>query len=89
LIIVGGLGSLPGVVLGAFVLVGLPELLREFAEYRLLFYGMLLIATMLLRPEGLWPSPIRKRELHPEEDDFDIAEREEPALHPEEVKPMM
>ncbi|MCZ7671909.1 MAG: branched-chain amino acid ABC transporter permease [Chloroflexi bacterium] len=65
LIIVGGLGSIPGVILGAFVLVGLPELLREFAEYRLLFYGMLLIATMLLRPEGLWPSPIRKRELHP------------------------
>jgi branched-chain amino acid transport system permease protein len=89
LIIVGGIGSLPGVVLGAFVLVGLPELLREFAEYRLLFYGMLLIATMLLRPEGLWPSPIRKRELHPDEDDFDTAAREEPAQHPEEVKPMM
>ena len=40
LIIVGGLGSLPGVILGAFVLVGLPELLREFSEYRLLFYGV-------------------------------------------------
>ena len=66
LIIVGGLGSLPGVVLGAFVLVGLPEVLREFAEYRLLLYGALLIATMLLRPEGLWPSQVRKRELHEE-----------------------
>jgi branched-chain amino acid transport system permease protein len=64
LIIVGGLGSLPGVAVGALVLIGLPELLREFAEYRLLFYGVLLIATMLLRPEGLWPSPIRQRELH-------------------------
>ncbi len=64
LIIVGGLGSLPGVVVGALVLVGLPELLREFAEYRLLLYGALLIVTMLLRPEGLWPSPIRRRELH-------------------------
>ncbi len=34
LIIIGGLGSLPGVVVGALILVGLPELLREFAEYR-------------------------------------------------------
>ncbi len=35
-IIVGGMGSIPGVIVGALVLVGLPELLREFAEYRLL-----------------------------------------------------
>jgi branched-chain amino acid transport system permease protein len=69
LIIVGGLGSLPGVVVGATVLVGLPELLREFAEYRLLIYGALLIAMMLSRPEGLWPSSIMKRELHTAEDD--------------------
>ncbi len=67
LIIVGGIGSLPGVAVGALVLVGLPELLREFAEYRLLLYGVLLIATMLVRPEGLWPSPIRQRELHEHE----------------------
>jgi hypothetical protein len=46
------------------VLVGLPELLREFAEYRYLMYGVLLIAMMVARPEGLWPSPIRRRELH-------------------------
>jgi len=71
LIIVGGLGSLPGVVVGALFLVGLPELLREFAEYRMLMYGILLIAMMLLKPEGLWPSAVRKRELHVhEEDDF-------------------
>jgi branched-chain amino acid transport system permease protein len=68
LIIVGGIGSLPGVVVGALVLVGLPELLREFAEYRLLMYGALLIAMMVTRPEGLWPSPITQREMHAEED---------------------
>ncbi len=68
LIIVGGMGSLPGVVVGALVLVGLPELLREFAEYRLLLYGVLLIAMMVRRPEGLWPSPVRRRELHAEDD---------------------
>jgi hypothetical protein len=44
--------------------VGLPELLREFAEYRLLVYGAALVAMMLLKPEGLWPAEIRGRELH-------------------------
>ncbi len=67
LIIVGGIGSLPGVVVGALALVGLPELLREFAEYRLLLYGALLIAMMIRRPEGLWPSSITQRELHRDE----------------------
>jgi len=63
LIIVGGMGSLPGVVVGALILVGLPELLREFAEYRLLMYGALLIVMMLAKPEGFWPSAVRQREL--------------------------
>ena len=63
LIIVGGLGSIPGVLVGAIALVGLPELLREFAEYRLFVYGAALVAMMLLRPEGLWPEALRRREL--------------------------
>jgi len=63
-IIVGGMGSMPGVVVGAFALVGLPELLREFAEYRLLVYGAALVAMMLLKPEGLWPEATHVRELH-------------------------
>jgi len=64
LIIVGGMGSLPGVVLGSIALIGLPELLREFGEYRYLFYGAVLVVMMRLRPEGLWPSETRQRELH-------------------------
>ena len=64
LIIVGGTGSLPGVVVGSLALVGLPELLREFGEYRYLFYGVALIVMMRIRPEGLWPSAARRRELH-------------------------
>ncbi len=84
IIIVGGLGSLPGVILGAFVLVGLPELLREFEEYRLLMYGVLLIVMMLVRPEGLWPSAVRRRELHAE---GEIAEHE--GIQPEPVQPLM
>jgi branched-chain amino acid transport system permease protein len=92
-IIIGGMGSLPGVVVGALVLVGLPELLREFEEYRLLIYGVLLIGTMLLRPAGLWPSPIRRLELHSTmEEGGRLGEPEtefEPAGPPQEVQPMV
>jgi branched-chain amino acid transport system permease protein len=63
LIIVGGMGSLPGVMVGAVALVGLPELLREFGEFRFLFYGAALIIMMRIKPEGLWPSATRRREL--------------------------
>ncbi|VAW32651.1 Branched-chain amino acid transport system permease protein LivM (TC 3.A.1.4.1), partial [hydrothermal vent metagenome] len=63
LIIVGGLGSIPGIIVGAFALVGIPQLLSEFAEFRLLLYGIALIVMMLVRPEGLWPSEVRRREL--------------------------
>ncbi|MGQ9509920.1 MAG: branched-chain amino acid ABC transporter permease [Thermodesulfobacteriota bacterium] len=66
LIIVGGMGSIPGVMVGSFALVGLPELLREFAEYRLLVYGTALVTMMLIKPEGLWPETIRRGELHEE-----------------------
>ncbi len=68
-IIVGGLGSIPGVIVGALVLVGLPELLREFAEYRLLVYGFVLVMMMLKRPEGLLPEARRKLELREAEQD--------------------
>jgi branched-chain amino acid transport system permease protein len=64
IIIVGGMGSIPGVVLGSVFLIGIPELFREFNEYRYLFYGVALIAMMIYRPEGLWPSRIARRELH-------------------------
>ncbi|MGH3734606.1 MAG: branched-chain amino acid ABC transporter permease [Micromonosporaceae bacterium] len=63
-IIVGGMGSVPGVVVGALVLVGLPELLREFEAYRFLMYGALLIFMMVNRPEGFIPSRRRAEELH-------------------------
>jgi branched-chain amino acid transport system permease protein len=63
LIIVGGMGSLPGVALGAIVLIGLPEMLREFGEFRYLFYGLAIVAVMRLKPEGLWPSAAKRREM--------------------------
>jgi branched-chain amino acid transport system permease protein len=67
IIIVGGMGSVPGVVVGALALIALPNLLREFSEYQFLFYGVLLIAMMLVRPEGFIPSRRRAQELHTEE----------------------
>ncbi len=64
IIIVGGMGSIPGVALGAIVLIGLPELFREFSEYRFLFYGAVLVLMMRFRPEGLIPSRIGRQEMH-------------------------
>ena len=66
LLVVGGMGSIPGVVVGTIALIGLPELLREVSEYRFLLYGIALIGMMLSKPEGLWPSQAVLRELHHE-----------------------
>jgi len=63
IVVVGGMGSIPGVVVGAAFLIGLPELFREFAEYRFLFYGIALILVMRFRPEGLLPSRIGKQSM--------------------------
>jgi branched-chain amino acid transport system permease protein len=78
LIIIGGMGSIPGVFVGALALMGSPELLREFAEYRYLVYGALLVVMMLTRPEGLWPDARRRLELHEEEIEEELAETDEP-----------
>jgi len=71
IVILGGIGSLPGVLTGTLVLVGLPGLLREFEEYRLLAYGGALVAVMLLRPQGLVPNVRRSRELQEEDREQD------------------
>jgi branched-chain amino acid transport system permease protein len=64
LVIVGGMGSIPGVIVGAFVLKGLPEVLRDLESYRLLAFGALLVIMMIWKPEGLWPAPRRRLEFH-------------------------
>ena len=72
-VIVGGMGNIPGVFVGALVLIGVlggpttPGLLREFEGFKLLIYGTLLVYMMLQRPEGLVPSKRRSRELHQDE----------------------
>ncbi|MEU7897935.1 branched-chain amino acid ABC transporter permease [Nonomuraea sp. NPDC049152] len=55
-VVLGGMGSVPGVVLGAIVISLLPELLRGVADYRYFVFGVLLIIVMLVRPQGLWPA---------------------------------
>lgn len=57
LVIIGGMGSIPGVIMGAIVLIGLPEVLRELATYRILVFGALLVAMVIIRPRGLLPEP--------------------------------
>jgi len=75
IVILGGLGSVPGVIVGALVLIGLPGLLSEFEEYRLLIYGAVLVAIMILRPQGLIPNVRRMRELQEEERRQDASQR--------------
>jgi branched-chain amino acid transport system permease protein len=60
LIVLGGIGSLPGVLLGALVVIALPEVLRQFSSIRYLIFAILLIGMMILRPQGLWPRVRRK-----------------------------
>ncbi|PYN86010.1 MAG: branched-chain amino acid ABC transporter permease [Candidatus Rokuibacteriota bacterium] len=59
-IIIGGVDSIGGVVLGACLLVPLPERFRFLHEYRLLLYGLVIVVMLLFRPRGLWPAGIRR-----------------------------
>jgi branched-chain amino acid transport system permease protein len=53
MVILGGMGNVLGAILGAVVLVGLPELFRFAAEYRILIYGVVLLLLIRFRPQGL------------------------------------
>jgi branched-chain amino acid transport system permease protein len=71
MVVLGGMGSSPGVLFGVVLMVGLPELLRADLFYRwgggslvnarYLIFGALLVAAAIFRPEGLWPR-FRKRD---------------------------
>lgn len=63
ILVVGGIGSLPGVVIGAAALIGAPEVLRDLGEYRYLIYGLVIIAVVRLKPDGLSPAAIKHREI--------------------------
>jgi len=94
MVVLGGMGHIPGVILGAILVTVLPELLRYIgplqegllgrvlvdpADLRMLLFGLALVVVMLFRPQGLWPSPVRARELHP--DNPDLVRQEQEALY--------
>jgi branched-chain amino acid transport system permease protein len=62
-VVLGGMGTVPGALLGSTMLFVLPEKLRSFQDKRLLLFGAALILVMRFRPEGLVPSKRRRREL--------------------------
>ncbi|MDR1922285.1 MAG: branched-chain amino acid ABC transporter permease, partial [Candidatus Adiutrix sp.] len=53
IVVLGGMGSIPGVIIGAMVLILLPEYLRAFSDYRMLIFGALMVLMMVFRPGGL------------------------------------
>ena len=58
-VILGG-GSLTGVILGAFLVYGLPEIFRDFAQARMLIFGLALMIMMIIRPQGILPPAPRR-----------------------------
>ena len=59
-VVLGGRGSIPGVILGAVIVAGLPEMLRFLNLWRIFAFAIGLVILMLLRPQGLWPAPLRR-----------------------------
>ena len=55
-VILGGMGKIPGVILGAFIVILAPELLRDAGDLRLLIFAVGLLLIMLFRPSGIWPA---------------------------------
>lgn len=53
MVVLGGMGSIPGIILGAFLLITLPEMFRDFQDYRMLAFGAALVVMMIFRPQGL------------------------------------
>jgi branched-chain amino acid transport system permease protein len=62
MVILGGMGNLPGVLLGAALLVAFPEIFRDFQAYRMLVFGLLLMVLMIFRPHGLLTVQGRREE---------------------------
>lgn len=55
IVVLGGMGSQLGVIIAAILLTVLPELARQFAEYRMLIFGLVMVLMMMWRPQGLLP----------------------------------
>ena len=58
IVLIGGMGSIPGIFIGAAAISLFPEIFRPFAQYRMLIFGVTMVLMMMFRPGGVWP---RKR----------------------------
>ena len=65
IVVLGGMGSQLGIILAAVVMILLPELMRDFSEYRMLMFGALMVVMMIWRPQGLLPMQRPHLELKP------------------------
>lgn len=65
IVVLGGMGSIMGVILGAFVLILLPEYLRALSDYRMLVFGLIMVLMMVYRPQGLVSNVRRKDQYRP------------------------
>jgi branched-chain amino acid transport system permease protein len=54
-VVLGGMGKIPGVILGAVIVTLIPELSRDIGQFRLIIFAVLLLILMLYRPQGIWP----------------------------------
>ena len=68
MVVLGGMGSILGAILGAVVLIILPESLRGFQNYRMIIFGAAMVVMMLFRPQGIIGNIKRRLELHPEDE---------------------
>lgn len=70
IVVLGGMGSIAGVMIAAFILILLPEYLRAFSEYRMILFGAIMVIMMVFRPQGIVANVRRTYEYHgtPSED---------------------
>ena len=55
-VLIGGMGSIPGMLVGGFLVEAVPEALRNLADFRLLLFGVVMVLVMIFRPQGVWPA---------------------------------
>lgn len=61
MMVLGGMGGIPGSLIGAAILVVIPELLRFMADYRMILYGLMMVVMMIYKPEGFWAAGRRQK----------------------------
>ena len=69
IVVLGGIGSIPGIIIAALLLLLLPEYLRVFSDYRMLIFGTAMVFMMIFRPQGIIPYVRRTYEFHLPEND--------------------